>query len=86
LGIDGYWHTPPTSSGEAGKAQISIHSVCQSHGETAEQVTDAGRQLLIPHRAWVYAILGHNGMEFAQDEPVAKKIDERIYFTHPSLL
>ena len=52
-------------------------------GKNVRAVADTVIDLLLPYKSVVHTITTDNGMEFAEHERIAKKLDARIYFAQP---
>jgi len=52
-------------------------------GKNSKQLADAVIKLLLPYKKYVNTITTDNGTEFAEHEYISKKLDAKIYFTHP---
>ena len=52
-------------------------------GKNSKQLADAVIKLLLPYKKYVHTITTDNGTEFAEHEYISKKLDAKIYFTHP---
>jgi IS30 family transposase len=52
-------------------------------GKNSKQLADAVIKLLLPYKKYVHTITTDNGTEFAEHEYISKKLDSKIYFTHP---
>lgn len=51
--------------------------------KSAEDVTRATIEMLMPYKKHVHTITADNGREFAGHEEVAKALDTQFYFAHP---
>lgn len=51
--------------------------------KSAEAVTQATIELLLPYADWVHTITADNGKEFAYHERIAAALDAKVYFAHP---
>jgi IS30 family transposase len=51
--------------------------------KSAEDVTKATIELLMPFKQYVHTITADNGREFAHHEVIAKSLDAAFYFAHP---
>ena len=52
-------------------------------GKIATKVAEAVNDVLLPYKDYVHSITTDNGLEFAEHKLIAKKLDTKIYFTHP---
>jgi IS30 family transposase len=50
---------------------------------SAEDVTKATIELLMPYKQHVHTITADNGREFAHHQAIAKALDAEFYFAHP---
>lgn len=51
--------------------------------KSADDVTKATIELLMPHKEHVLTITADNGKEFAGSETITKALEADVYFTHP---
>jgi IS30 family transposase len=51
--------------------------------KSAEDVTKATIELLMPYKQHVHTITADNGREFAHHQAIAKALDAEFYFAHP---
>ena len=51
--------------------------------KSAEAVTQATIELLLPYKDLVHTITADNGKEFAYHERIAAALDAKVYFAHP---
>lgn len=51
--------------------------------KSADDVTKATIELLMPYKEHVHTITADNGREFAGHETIAKALDADVYFAHP---
>lgn len=51
--------------------------------KSAEAVTQATIELLLPYKDLVHTITADNGKEFAYHERIAKALNTKVYFAHP---
>jgi len=52
-------------------------------GKVAKEVAKAVINSLLPYKEWVLSITFDNGLEFAEHQAIAKKLETKIFFTHP---
>jgi IS30 family transposase len=53
------------------------------NGKDAAELAKAVIRLIAPFKSKVFTITSDNGLEFAEHEIMAKKLDARFYFAHP---
>ena len=53
------------------------------NGKNAEGVSKAMTDTLLPYKKWVKSITMDNGLEFAQHQVVAEKLNAKTFFTNP---
>ncbi len=54
-------------------------------GKKAKEVSKTVINTLLPYKEWVFSITFDNGLEFAEHKTIAKKLETKIFFTHPYL-
>ena len=52
-------------------------------GKMAKEVAKTVINTLLPYKKWVLSITFDNGLEFAEHKTIAKKLETKIFFTHP---
>ncbi len=52
-------------------------------GKNAKELSKIVYGMLLPYKEHVHTITADNGSEFADHQTLAKKLNTRIYFTHP---
>jgi IS30 family transposase len=52
-------------------------------GKDAKKLIDILTLMLLPYKEHVHSITADNGTEFAEHKQIAKKLNTKVYFTHP---
>lgn len=65
--------------------RVSKFFMCRylPHGKKAIEVAKTVNDMLLPYKYHVHSITTDNGLEFAEHQKIAKKLNTTIYFAHP---